>query len=75
MSSVDPALKKIVHVMGEDRARDVIDETLRRIGLPALVTPDDRYRFAVELMKKGGVLEAVGRSIKIQAILLGAHET
>lgn len=74
-AGVDLALSKIERVVGEDRARDLVEETLRRIGRKALVTPDDYYRFAVELMKKGGALEAVGRSIKIQAILLGARES
>jgi hypothetical protein len=73
-ASADPTLKKIVNVMGPDRAWRIINETLDRIGCDALHTPDDRYRFAVELMKRGGILEAIGRAAKIQAILLGAKE-
>ncbi|UJR86053.1 hypothetical protein [Sandaracinus amylolyticus] len=71
----DPALKKLVNVMGEARASVLIEETLRRIGRASLDSPEARYRFGVELMKHGGVLESIGRSIKIQAILLGAKET
>ena len=43
------------------------------IGVRSLVTADDRYRFACELMNAGGVLEAVGRALKIQAILHGGN--
>ena len=71
----DPALKKLVNMMGAEKAAVVTAEILRRIGRASLETPDDRYAFAVELMKRGGMLEAIGRAIKIQAILMGATET
>jgi hypothetical protein len=71
----DPALIKIVNVMGRERAQPVIDDTMRRAGLRSLATADDRYRFACALMTQGGVCEAIGRAIKIQAILGGAKET
>lgn len=75
IATKDPSLCKLERIMGADRAQAIIRETLGRIGRTALETPDDRYQFGVELMRAGGVLEAIGRSIKIQAILLGATET
>jgi hypothetical protein len=74
-SVADPSLRKLVNVMGAERASKLIAETLERIGRERLETPEDRYRFATELMRHGGVLEAIGRAIKIQAILLGAKES
>jgi hypothetical protein len=71
----DPALQKILNLLGPEKGQAVIDEVLRKIGCTTLSSPDDRYRFACELMTRGGVLEAVGRSIKIQAIFHGAKET
>jgi hypothetical protein len=71
----DPALQKLFNMMGRDRAGPIIAETMRRAGLRSLDSPDDRYRFACELMQRGGVFEAMGRAIKIQAILHGAKET
>jgi hypothetical protein len=71
----DPALIKLVNVMGRERAQPVIADTLRRAGLTSLATADDRYRFACALMDQGGICEAIGRAIKIQAILGGAKET
>ena len=70
----DPAFKKLVTVLGPVRAESVVGETLKRLGLSRLTTPDDRFRFGCELIARGGVLEAIGRSIKIQAILHGAKE-
>ena len=71
----DPALVKLVNMMGAERAGEVIAETMSRAGLAALVTAEDRYRFACELMTRGGICEAIGRAIKIQAILHGAKGT
>ena len=69
------AAQKLINVLGEERAKKVIEETMKRSGLRSLETPDERYRFACELMTQGGVLEAVGRAMKIQAILHGAKES
>ena len=71
VSTQDPAFKKLVTVLGPVRAEEVVSEILGRLGLPRLATPDDRFRFGCELIARGGVLEAIGRSIKIQAILHG----
>ena len=70
----DPALAKVVNVMGPVRGATLIAETMRLAGLTAVKTPDDRFRFACALMKRGGICEAIGRAIKIQAILHGAKE-
>ena len=70
--AVDPALVKIINVMGPDRGRVAIAEAMRRAELTSLLTPDDRYRFACALMESGGIFESIGRAIKIQAILHGA---
>ena len=70
----DPAFQKLVTVLGPVRADAVVQETLARLQLTRLATADDRFRFGCELIARGGVLEAIGRSIKIQAILHGARE-
>src|SRR5262249_28865020 len=74
MNEIDPALAKLANIMGPQRAKIIIAETMREIGLLELRTPDDRARFGSALVARGGVLEAVGRAIKIQAILHGAKE-
>lgn len=70
----DVALRKLVTVLGAQRARTLAAEILAEIGLGALTTPDDRLRFATALMNRGGLLEHIGRAIKIQAILHGAGD-
>ena len=73
-SPADAALQKLVNLLGRERAEAVVRETLASTGLTGLLTPDDRYRFARQLIKQGGVLEAVGKAMRIQAILHGAVE-
>jgi hypothetical protein len=69
-----PALQKLVNVMGRERADAVIAETLRQLSLRELRTADDCLRFGDALIHRGGLLGAIGRAIKIQAILNGAIE-
>jgi hypothetical protein len=66
------ALGKLVRVLGPEQGRAMADETLRQIGLPSLVSADDCLRFGEALIARGGLLEAIGRAIKIQALLNGA---
>jgi hypothetical protein len=70
----DPAISKVLSIMGRERGVQVVEEAMHRAQLRTLQTPDDRYAFATALMTRGGVYEAIGRAIKIQAILHGAKE-
>lgn len=72
--SQQAALQKVFNVMGADRGRVIVDQTLRQLGVRELKTPEDRLRFGNALIKHGGVLESIGRAIKIQAILHGAND-
>jgi hypothetical protein len=70
--TADPALVKILNVMGPERGWAAIEDAMRRAALTALLTPNDRFRFGCALMESGGMFVAIGRAIKIQAILHGA---
>jgi hypothetical protein len=70
----DPAISKVISVMGRERGMQVVEDAMQQAQLKTLRTPDDRYAFASALMKRGGVFEAIGRAIKIQAILHGAKD-
>ena len=69
------ALQKLVNVLGVDRANSLIAETMKNAGLTSLDSAQDRFRFACELMTRGGLYEAIGRAMKIQAILHGARDS
>lgn len=68
----DPVLVKLKNVLGADKADALVDEVLAEMGLVTLGTADDRYAFGEALVKRGGLLEAIGRSIKVKALLHGA---
>ena len=70
----DPVLTKLSYVLGPVEAPKFIDTTCRNLGLDGLNKPQDRMLFACALIERGGILEAIGRAIKIQAILHGASE-
>jgi hypothetical protein len=70
----DPAISKLYSVLGEEKAGALVAQLLRELGLSSIATADDRLRLGNALITRGGVLEAIGRAIKIQAILHGAAE-
>jgi hypothetical protein len=67
------AADKVRALLGEERGNAAITDAMRTAGLSSLEAADERYRFGAELSKKGGLLEAVGRAIMVQAILQGAQ--
>lgn len=73
--SESAAVEKLIRVLGRARAEALIADTLREIGLQDLVEAESRLRFGHALTQRGGVVEAIGRAIKIQAILEGASES
>lgn len=70
----DPTLVKLFNVLGPARARSLVTEVLAEIGRPGLHEPDDRLAFGEALVRRGGLLEAIGRSIRVQACLMGARD-
>jgi len=66
------AQDKIRNVLGQAQADTLIAEAMRAAGLVSIEAPNDRYRFGVELTKRSGLCEAIGRAIMVQALLHGA---
>ena len=66
-------LKKLINAMGPDRGRELMSEVLAKLGLKELKTADDRFQFATELIRRGGIGKLLGPSIAMQARLHGAQ--
>jgi hypothetical protein len=66
--------ERMVKALGPRRAGEILRETLDRFGERMLETPQDMLDFAELLIKSGGLVQAVGRSLKVQALLRGAVE-
>ncbi|HVJ20095.1 MAG TPA: hypothetical protein VM686_31995 [Polyangiaceae bacterium] len=70
----DPSINKLVRIYGAERTAALVRDTLHEIGLDTIRSADDRMAFGRALIKKGGLLEAIGRAIRVQALLHGARE-
>lgn len=70
----DPVTKKLTNVMGPVEGLRLVQSVCREVGITSLTNPQERMQFGCALIQRGGLLEAIGRSIKIQAILHGASE-
>lgn len=71
----DPALTKLINMLGREKAEALAAEIAAELGMggrSGAMSPADRLRFGEALIKRGGILEAIGRSIKVQALLQGA---
>jgi hypothetical protein len=72
--SASDATMKLERILGETRAKQLISEIMAERGLSSLDSPDARASFASGLIERGGVIEAIGRAIRVQAILHGASK-
>jgi len=69
------ALDRLYDLMGAPAARAIAEEAKAAAGVNNLEDPEQLGLFADALMRKGGVIEVVGRGIKIQAIFAGAKRS
>jgi hypothetical protein len=65
---------RLSKALGPGRAQEIMLETTERMGGRDLESPQDLLTFAELLIKAGGLVQAVGRSLKVQALLHGAVE-
>lgn len=68
----DPAIRRVMASFGRERGAHLVREILAELCLETVRTPDERYRFATALLSRGGLAEALGRALKVHAILHGA---
>jgi hypothetical protein len=67
-------LSRLTKALGPSVAGQLTKDGLMKLGLNELRTPDELLVFANYLLTHGGVIESVGRALKVSAILRGARE-
>lgn len=67
-------LERLTKALGAPRAAEVMNERLSEWRPRALDTAQDLLEFSNHLIRCGGLIQAVGRSLKVQALLRGATE-
>ncbi|MDC0719690.1 hypothetical protein [Nannocystis bainbridge] len=68
------ALEKVGRVLGPGRARTLLQAFLARADKLALVTTDDLQAFGEALGAHGGIEQAVGALLMVQAVLIETAE-
>jgi hypothetical protein len=68
----DEIRQRIVRLVGDEAGGALMAQLMAEANVPELVSPESRSIFAAALIARGGVLEALGRSIRVQALLQGA---
>ena len=59
-------------LLGPKQSQVLIQECLKEANLREVTSAQELYTFAMRLMKRGGLIEAIGRSLKVKALLRGA---
>jgi hypothetical protein len=68
------AISRLTRAMGQTVGLGLAQEALALLGLTELRTPNDLLAFANILIKKGGLAEIVGSTLKVTAHLRGARD-
>ena len=66
--------ERLVKALGGKRAAEVMRDALTTLGDHPLDTPADLLVIAEVMIRSGGLVQAVGRTLKVQALLRGAVE-
>jgi hypothetical protein len=67
------AFDRLIRALGPDAGLRYAREALDHLQLDDLRSPDDLLGFADYLVTQGGVPEAVGRALRVTALLRGAR--
>lgn len=71
-SMTEGAFSRLIKALGRDKAIRIGNEALEAMGKRELKTPNELLAFSNRLIALGGIPEAVGRALKVSAILRGA---
>jgi hypothetical protein len=66
------AMQRLIRAIGPAAGPEAAREALSTLGIAQLTSATELLGFAEQLIKKGGVFEAVGRGLKVSALLRGA---
>jgi hypothetical protein len=66
--------ERLIRALGVTRAGEVLGEAFDHFGDRRVETAQDMLELADLLIASGGLVQAVGRSLKVMALLRGAVE-
>lgn len=65
-------LQRLTRAMGPVDGRECLRAACAELGIEDVKSPTQLRVFAEHLIRRGGIFEAVGRGLKVSAILRGA---
>jgi hypothetical protein len=68
----ETTLTRLIRALGRDKGTRIGNEVLLQMGVRELHSQHEVLMFANLLIERGGVIESVGRAIKVSALLRGA---
>ena len=71
-SLTETALTRLRRALGPQKGEALAEKVFHQMGVQQIVTPQDLCDFSNHLIVQGGVAEAVGRSLKVMALLRSA---
>jgi hypothetical protein len=71
-SLTEMLMGRLARALGPGKSQSVANAIFKTLGITELSTPQDLCDFANHLIPYGGVAEAVGRSLKVMALLRSA---
>ena len=73
MTGVHEIRDRLIHVFGRQKGAEVYERIMGNLGIETIAGPDDEMRFADALIGSGGLMETIGRSLRVRALLRGAQ--
>ena len=71
----ESAFARVTKALGHERAMRYGQDALLHLGIKQLMSAQDLLGFANYLILQGGIVESVGRALKVSALLRGAVDT
>jgi hypothetical protein len=72
-ASLVKAKAHLAVVLGSEKAQTILDDCVRESGLDEIESPDALLELGRVMLSRGGFVEIVGRFVRVQAIVGGAH--
>jgi len=69
IAGVQKAREQLAKIVGQEKATALVADCLTEAGLTRVETASDLNALSEAMVKRGGIIALIGRTLKVQAIL------
>ncbi len=69
MNGVQKAKEQLAKLVGPEKAATLLADCLSEAGLTRVSSPSDLIALSDVMVRRGGIITLIGRTLKVQAIL------